>query len=75
MHEAIRPTLPMWLDHVRGQFVCQHEFGPSVPFKKLDDNFCVLNRALRRPSKYDSFRRNDFQVDAVRFALLLPLLA
>lgn len=64
MYEAIRPTLPMWLDHVRRQFVSQHEFGPSVPLKKLDSNFCVLNRIFRRPSKDYSFRRNDFQVAA-----------
>ena len=74
MYEAIRPTLPMWRDQVRRQFVSQHEFGPSVPLKKLDGNFCILNRTLRRPSKDYSFRRNDFQIDAVWLALLLPLL-
>jgi hypothetical protein len=44
MFEAIRPTLPMLLDHVSRRFVSQHEFGPSVPLKKLDGHFCVLNR-------------------------------
>src|ERR1700745_101454 len=64
----------MWRDHVRRQFVSQHEFGPSVLFKKLDDNFRVLNETLRCPSKDQSFRRSDFQVGAVRLLLLLPLL-
>ena len=49
MCEAIRPTLPMWHDHVLRQFVSQHEFGPSVSLKKLDGNFCILNRTLRGP--------------------------
>ena len=74
MDETIRPTLTMGVDHIRRQFMSQYEFGPSVPLKKLDDNFCVLNKTLRRPSKDYSFRRNDFQVGAVRLAFFLPLL-